>query len=55
MDLGKAQRVMLMWCGIKFKGSMKTAQCYLLLIPEREEGDWLTDEIRKASQEKQEA
>ena len=55
MELGKGPMgdVDMVWH--KFKGALKTAQSCLPLIPEREESDWMTDEVRKVSQEKQEA
>ena len=33
------------WC--KFKGTLKTVQSCLPLILEREESDWMTNEVRK--------
>ena len=41
------------WC--TFTGSLKKAQCCLPVAPEKEEGDWVTDEVREVSRKKQEA
>ena len=41
------------WC--TFTDSLKKAQCCLPLAPEKEEGDWVTDEVREVSRKKQEA
>ena len=41
------------WC--TFADSLKKAQCCLPLAPEKEEGDWVTDEVREVSRKKQEA
>lgn len=38
-----------------FKDSLKKAQCCLPLAPEKEEGVWVTDEVREVSRKKQEA
>ena len=53
-ELGKDPMgdVDMVWCN--FKGALKTPQSCLPLIPAREESDWMTDEVRKVSQEKQE-